>query len=312
MILHNYEFSNYSEKVRLLLSYKDVSWKSVNIPSYGVKPDYTRLTGGYRRAPALQIGADVYCDTRLIAAVLEDLFPSPTIYPGESMEQVKAQCEAIIYWAENSLMRPLALYVTGLHAEEFPMAFHIDRAKLHGKPPPSLNKVRESARTYFPQMKAQLQWIEGLLSGGQKFILSDALSLADLAVYQCPWFLEKITGSLSLLDGFPKVLQWIDRVRAVGQGERSSISAKVALGLASDSFPKDLIHDTTYQISEKIELGSMVEVCPFNEYSSSYGKLVHVDETRIVICNTSVDLGDIFVHFPRLGYRLWEKCVENA
>ena len=76
MILYNYDFSNYSEKIRLLLGYKGVSWKSVEVPSYGHKPGFTHLTGGYRRAPVLQIGADVYCDTRLIAEVLESLFPN--------------------------------------------------------------------------------------------------------------------------------------------------------------------------------------------------------------------------------------------
>jgi len=312
VILHNYDFSNYSEKIRLLISYKDISWKSVNIPSYGPKPSYTPLTGGYRRTPALQMGADVYCDTRLIAELLEDLYPQPTIYPGPFLEQTKAQCEAISYWVENSLMRPLALYATGLHADKFPIEFHIDRAKLHGKVSPSLEQVRRSARTYFPQMKAQLNWIEGLLSGGQKFILSDALSLADLSVYQCPWFLEKITGNLSILDGMPRLLRWRDRVREIGQGKKSKISAEIALQTARMASPRDLISNPSYEMSEGIGLGTMVEVSPFDEHSPSCGKLVYIDESKIVVCKTTLDLGDIFVHFPRLGYRVRVKRGENS
>jgi glutathione S-transferase len=45
------------------------------------KPDLLALTGGYRRTPNLQIGADIYCDTALIARVLDELQPSPTLYP---------------------------------------------------------------------------------------------------------------------------------------------------------------------------------------------------------------------------------------
>ena len=45
------------------------------------KPDVIALTGGYRRTPVLQIGSDVYCDTALIAEVLERIRPEPTLYP---------------------------------------------------------------------------------------------------------------------------------------------------------------------------------------------------------------------------------------
>ena len=62
LILHHYDFSNFSEKVRLVFALKEIDWVSVIIPSYLPKPDYLPLTGGYRRAPALQIGSDVYCD----------------------------------------------------------------------------------------------------------------------------------------------------------------------------------------------------------------------------------------------------------
>ena len=59
-ILHHYERSNFSEKARLLLAVKGLSWRSVEVPSTAPKPDFTPLTGGHRRTPALQIGADIY------------------------------------------------------------------------------------------------------------------------------------------------------------------------------------------------------------------------------------------------------------
>jgi glutathione S-transferase len=71
LILHHYDFSNYSEKVRVALGFKSLEWSSVIVPPVTPKPDLTALTGGYRRAPVLQIGADIYCDTRLILRELE-------------------------------------------------------------------------------------------------------------------------------------------------------------------------------------------------------------------------------------------------
>ncbi|HCE29343.1 MAG TPA: glutathione S-transferase, partial [Comamonadaceae bacterium] len=65
LILHHYPASPFAEKVRCVLGFKNLAWKSVIIPSVMPKPDVVALTGGYRRTPLLQIGADIYCDTAL-------------------------------------------------------------------------------------------------------------------------------------------------------------------------------------------------------------------------------------------------------
>ncbi len=81
LILHHYPNSPFSEKVRLILGYKKLPWKSVIIPAIMPKPDVQALTGGYRRTPFMQVGADIYCDSALICDVLEHLQPAPPIYP---------------------------------------------------------------------------------------------------------------------------------------------------------------------------------------------------------------------------------------
>ena len=62
-ILHHYFNSPYSEKVRIQLAIKGLVWSSVVQPSVMPKPDRTPLTGGYRRIPVMQIGAEVFCDS---------------------------------------------------------------------------------------------------------------------------------------------------------------------------------------------------------------------------------------------------------
>ena len=54
IILHHYETSPYSEKVRLGLGLKGLAWASVEIPVIMPKPDLTVLTGGYRKTPVLR------------------------------------------------------------------------------------------------------------------------------------------------------------------------------------------------------------------------------------------------------------------
>ncbi|WP_410454587.1 glutathione S-transferase N-terminal domain-containing protein, partial [Pseudomonas viridiflava] len=79
--------------------FKGLSWRSVTIPSIMPKPDLTALTGGYRRTPVLQVGADIYCDTALMARRLEQEKASPTFYP-EGQEFTVASLAA---WGDSVL-----------------------------------------------------------------------------------------------------------------------------------------------------------------------------------------------------------------
>ena len=81
IILHHYDASPYSEKVRLGLGLKGLAWASVEIPIIMPKPDLTALTGGYRKTPVLQIGADIYCDSQLIMRELSADIPVRVFIP---------------------------------------------------------------------------------------------------------------------------------------------------------------------------------------------------------------------------------------
>lgn len=81
LILHHFAHSPFSEKVRLVLGWKKLSWRSVKVPVMLPKPDVVALTGGYRRTPFLQIGADVYCDSALMCRVIDEVAPAPPLYP---------------------------------------------------------------------------------------------------------------------------------------------------------------------------------------------------------------------------------------
>ena len=106
LILHYYPNSPFAEKVRLILGHKQLAWKSVFIPMIMPKPDLTALTGGYRKTPVLQIGADTYCDTALICDVLEQLAPTPTLYP----DAVKGAARIVAQWADSALFTAAMAY----------------------------------------------------------------------------------------------------------------------------------------------------------------------------------------------------------
>src|ERR1700722_14133482 len=81
IIFHNFATSPFSEKVRLVFGMKSLPWRSVEIPSMLPKPLLAPLTGGYRKTPVMQIGADIYCDSQLIIRELERRFPEPSVFP---------------------------------------------------------------------------------------------------------------------------------------------------------------------------------------------------------------------------------------
>ena len=111
IILHHYETSPYSEKVRLGLGLKGLAWGSVEIPVIMPKPDLTALTGGYRKTPVLQIGADIYCDSQLIMRELE----------------VQRQRSRKSETRSGSLVKTRRLY---MQASSYPSVFH--RLNLEG------------------------------------------------------------------------------------------------------------------------------------------------------------------------------------
>ncbi|MEO1358760.1 MAG: glutathione S-transferase N-terminal domain-containing protein, partial [Pseudomonadota bacterium] len=79
IILHQFDRSPYSEKIRLALRMKNLGWAAVEIPSIMPKPDLMPLTGGYRRTPVMQIGADIFCDTSIMLTELEKRFQIPAL-----------------------------------------------------------------------------------------------------------------------------------------------------------------------------------------------------------------------------------------
>ncbi|MEM7466876.1 MAG: glutathione S-transferase family protein [Pseudomonadota bacterium] len=302
LIFHHYDFSNFSEKIRLVFGFKKLNWYSVEIPSHLPKPDYTPLTGGYRRTPALQIGADIFCDTRLIAQELEARFPSPSLFTKTQATLMAAMCETLAPWAEDNLLWPTALYVTGIHAADFPQAFHSDRAQLHRKQTPTIQQVQSAGLKYFSEMRAQLTNIEGLLSHGKRFILGEEFTLADCIVYGAPWLLETIGGRSEVIEELARTRSWMSEVKSVGHGESTSLSPADALEVANSGTPQ--AQTEAIDLPNKVEVGESVMVSPRDEHSPAHGVLVALTEKRIVIRVSNDRVDHVHVHFPRIGYRV--------
>ena len=295
-ILHHYALSPYAEKVRLALGRKGLAWQSVDTPMVMPKPDHVELTGGYRRVPVLQLGADVYCDTHCIVRVLDRLYPDPPLAPRGK----EAMDEALSRWAETTFMLGV-LAVFGLGGV-FDEAFVEDRRKTMVPPGQDLAQTRVVVGTKLLQIRANLARLEDLLSDGRAFLLGGAEpSLADLSAFH-PLLLVGAHPRTGVLFGpLARVRAWADRVRAIGHGRQSGLSSAEAIAIARQSEPVPFEGDPV--VPDGMKLGDRVVVVA-DEYGSGAvtGALAASDLHEIAVQRETERAGTVVVHFPREDY----------
>jgi glutathione S-transferase len=297
IILHHYELSPYSEKVRSGFGLKGLAWASVEIPIIMPKPDLTALTGGYRRTPVLQIGADIYCDTQLIMRELERRHPNPSFYPAAS-----GAADALAWWAEKTMFSPAVGIVIARSPGILPDGFLEDRAKFSGRSiDPAV--INAAVPHLMDQLRAHLDWLDRMLADGKPFLQGAAGGLADLAAYHPVWFLKRNIGTAaSPLDGFPSVLAWVERIAALGHGRPHPMTSKEALAIARDAIPTAAAAPDPHDPVGR-KPGQRVTVTPDDTGRDPVaGELVAADVHEIVIRRSDPAVGEVCVHFPRAGF----------
>jgi glutathione S-transferase len=304
LILHHYPTSPFSEKIRLVLGYKKLAWTSVIIPSIMPKPDVQALTGGYRKTPFLQIGADIYCDSALICDVLEYLQPEPALYPAshKGLARVLAQwADSILFWtamAYNLQPKGAAALFSGVPPEAA-QAFGADRAAM------TAGMTRLRALDASAAYKSYLRRLANMLEG-QDYLLGDAPCVADFSAYHPLWFTRhRVTVLADILEATPSVLAWMDRMAAIGSGQMSKISAIESIAICAASTCASVLNDTTYQDEHGIPLGSRVTVTAESfGAEATEGELVAATRMHYTLRRQDERAGTVQVHFPRIGYVL--------
>ena len=304
LILHQYPASPFSEKIRVLLGYKQAHYSSVEIPVIMPKPLLMPLSGGYRKTPVMQNGADVYCDTAIICRLVDRLYPDSTIYPAA----FDAANNALANWTDTFFFRvavaiafqPKAMVGNPLFSDpEAAAAFMADRAEL-SKGGLQIRMEFEMAMPYF---LAHMKHLDKQLSDGG-FLFGDKPAAADFSTYHCCWFVYSRDAIRDMLDPFPNVVSWIQRMMAFGHGNVTHITGDAALDIASKAEP---LGDEVMGSMHPGELkpGDDVEIIP-TDYGliPVQGKLQIASLEELAIRRTDARVGNISVHFPRLGFEL--------
>jgi glutathione S-transferase len=300
IILHHYPMSPFAEKVRLILGFKGLHWSSVHIPNIMPKPDVTALTGGYRKTPVMQIGADIYCDTALIADVIEERAPSPTLYPSG----VAAASRVLAQWADSTLFWtavPFAMQPAGLAhmfegvPPETIKAFGDDRAVFRANMPRMRGADANAAFALY------LERLEETL-GKQTFFFGTVPSIADFSIYHCLWFVLRAGPVARILESFSALQDWRARVAAFGHGTQEKLDSGAAIAIARDATAEK---STGNVDSHGLAIGDRVVAAATDTGTDPIeGTLYGATKTRFSIAREDQRAGRVVVHFPRLGFEL--------
>ena len=304
LVLHHYDEAPFAEKIRLIFGIKDLAWHSVIQPSALPKPDLVPLTGGYRRTPVFQIGADIYCDTQLIAAELEALYPEPTIFPDGNA----GLAYALGSWAHGPyVVSSVAIY---MGAEDpfagdvsLPRHFYEDRKKMW-MTQFDTDQLGPKLAGYRAQLDAHTDFINMQLADGRAFLTGDKPSLVDLHAMWDPWFLRRFAPveASRAYDRFPAIEQWEKRLAAIGQGRRSEMDPKRALEIARDTTPEPATGiDPNDALGISAETTVRVSPSDYAEVDV-IGELVATTVRTVTIRRDDPDVGRVHVHFPKIGY----------
>lgn len=308
LILHHYPTSPFAEKARLLLGFKGLSWRSVKISPVMPKPDLTALTGGYRKTPVLQIGADIYCDTALIARRLEQEKALPAFFP-EGQEMVTASfaswADSVVFQHAVSLVfQPESIAVRfGSLPPEAIKAFLADRAGLFSGGS-ATRLSAEQARHQWPTIMARL---EQQLEREQGDFLFGQPSIADFALAHPLWFLKATPVTSPLVDAYPAVSAWFGRVMGFGHGASSEMTSQEALEVARTATPAAL-PDDQFDEPNGFEPGQQVTIAA-TDYGVDpvAGELLFAGREELIVRREDERGGVVHVHFPRFGFRI-ESC----
>ena len=301
IILHHFDELPFSEKIRLIFGMKKLAWTSVLITRIMPRPDLMPMTGGYRRTPVMQIGADIYCDTQCIMRELERRFPTPSLLP--KGDEGLAWGSAM--WTDRPFFQNTVNLVFGSLADKVPASFIEDREKLRGA------KFDVAAmKAVIPQMRdqvrAHLAWIDTQLGDERTWLAGDAPSLLDINAYMNFWYVRaNLPNADELLAEFDHARAWAGRLRAIGHGQRTEMSTADALAIAAKSTPETAEqHDPNDPNGRKP--GDKVEVAP-DDYGKIRvaGEIVALSPQHIAIRRHDPQAGEVVVHFPRAEFMVF-------
>ena len=296
-ILHHFDLSPFAEKIRKAFGLKGLAWRSVQIPMVMPKPQLMPLTGGYRKTPVLQVGADIYCDTHLIARELESRFPTPSLFAEGAGLPL-----ALGSWSDKPFFEAGAGLSMGVN-RELPEALLKDRKAFFNFM--DFSRLPDELPYLYTQIRAHAELVDLQLRDGRAFLQGTRATWADINAWFVVWMARTFVAPIDIsFAALERMASWETRMKSIGHGVRSEIDAEQALDIARTSDPRK---PAGVDAADPLALreGERVSVTP-DDYGKEpvLGQLVSLQINEVAVLRHDARVGDVVVHFPRIGYRV--------
>lgn len=304
IILHRTVTSAYSQKSIFQLQYSNLPWHSVLADKAMPRSTQQTLVGDFsRRIPILQLGADIYCDTKSISAKIAELAQQPAL----SSKQQDPELTSLI---NNIETRGLGAVIGILTPWNFIAGytkhggiknaydFIKDRTALAKQYPdllksrPSKNESLQIAHQYFQYLEQQL--------GNSQFIYGDNLNAADFSAYTAMWYLHILTSS-KILHNYPKLSSWLQNMLALDKKYQRPIneySGSQAIEIAKTFQPQPITEAMRCEPQQRIVyfndplLGQNINL-------NINGLLVGESDSELIIERENLHTGKLHIHLPK-------------
>lgn len=302
LILHHYALSPFSEKVRAMLGYTNLSWQSAITREMPPRPVMATLAGGYRKIPVAQCGADIFCDTATISTEIAIRSGKPELARQNCSDEVNqfiSQVELDVFfacvlssasWALNKkVLKTLSLIDL--------IKFFGDRIKMGRTASIRMVKPGEAPgilKQHLKDMEARLQ---------TDFLFGDEPNIADFAAYHSLWMVRD-AGEKKFVKPYANVNAWMDRIKSFGEGERTEIQSQDTLAIAKSCEPRPI----TEEERQDELIGRRVSLSPADyAQDETVGELVGCSPNKWIIARQHPAVGTVHVHFPKHGFNIVEK-----
>jgi len=302
--LHHYEASPYAEKIRLMFGAAGQPWGSVLTTPYPPRPDIDVLAGGYRRIPVAQIGADIFCDTALIAGEVATLTGQQQLAPvidDAAASALAARAEGAVFFAAITSASPLRLLGKLLASNGVIGTYKFVRDR---------RGMMKDAAVKPPEGAAAAQVFDAYIAdldqhlADHEWLAGEQASYADFCAYHPIWLALSV-GRVNVLERYAHVQRWIKDMAHLGHGEREEFSAQEALAQARAARPRELPESSEGAAEARSALGNPVSIAPADYGRAGVeGTLVAVTAERYILARETEQLGSVHVHFPHEGYEL--------
>lgn len=298
IILHHYALSPFSEKIRVMLGYTGLPWQSVIVREMPPRPELEVLTGGYRKIPVMQIGADIFCDTRAISAEIARISGKPELALENNPDEVQQFVTevdldiflaCIIAFSGPGMLVKLVKETSLMNTFRF-LRDRIDmgrRSRVKALPPKA---AKEKVMRHIDRMEHMLS---------HDFLFGDNPCIADFSAYHSLWYVYDIANK-PVLAKAPRVKAWMDRMRAFNRIQPQNISAGDALNTAHQAEPRPVRKPLSAHASEQ-----NVRITP-DDYGRVpvIGELIAEDDNGWIVARNDRAVGLVHVHLPRQGFSL--------